>query len=78
MHFYNFNGNQSTAHNKLNSIFINRTSASLNKANVFSSGTDMIQNISNVIVGGGNDCPELAAAGILNGKYQIFHEVLDF
>ncbi|XP_063436239.1 uncharacterized protein LOC134717671 [Mytilus trossulus] len=40
--------------------------ASLNKANVFSSGSDMIQNISNVIVGGGNDCPELAAAGILN------------
>ncbi|CAC5399589.1 unnamed protein product [Mytilus coruscus] len=40
--------------------------ASLNKANVFSSGTDMIQAISNVRVDGGGDCPELAAAGILN------------
>ncbi|XP_063438527.1 von Willebrand factor A domain-containing protein 7-like [Mytilus trossulus] len=40
--------------------------ASLNKAYVFSSGTEMIQAISNVSVHGGGDCPELAAAGILN------------
>ncbi|XP_071138743.1 von Willebrand factor A domain-containing protein 7-like [Mytilus edulis] len=37
----------------------------LNNATAFSSGTDMINAISNVKVGGGGDCPELAAAGIL-------------
>lgn len=32
----------------------------------------MIQAISNVSVNGGGDCPELAAAGILNGKYMYY------
>ncbi|CAG2205538.1 unnamed protein product [Mytilus edulis] len=40
--------------------------ATLNKAYSFTSGTDMIQAISEVKVNGGGDCPELAAAGILN------------
>ena len=42
--------------------------ASLNKAYVFTSGFDMIQEASEIRVGGGDDCPELAAAGILSGK----------
>ena len=42
--------------------------AYLNKAYVFTSGFDMIQNASGIRVNGGGDCPELAAAGILRGK----------
>ena len=42
--------------------------ASLNKAYVFTSGFDMIQEASGITARGGDDCPELAAAGILSGK----------
>ena len=42
--------------------------ASLNVAYVFTNGFDLIQSASGISVGGGDDCPELAAAGIMRGK----------
>lgn len=39
--------------------------ANLNKAFIYTDGLEMINKISSVVVDGGGDCPELAAAGIL-------------
>ncbi|XP_071140496.1 hemicentin-1-like [Mytilus edulis] len=39
--------------------------ASLNEGFVYTSGQDMIDKIATIVVSGGDDCPEFAAAGIL-------------
>ena len=55
---------------------------------MFTNGFDMIQNVSHITVKGGGDCPEFAAAGILNGKlvklksslrkfYGRYHDIID-
>lgn len=43
----------------------------MNRAFVFRDGYEMIKKIDSIIVGGGDDCPEFAADGILRGKYQV-------
>jgi hypothetical protein len=53
-------------------INCNIISESLTQSVIHRNGYDMIQNVSDIVVQGGGDCPEYSAAGILKGMSTFY------